>query len=51
MKNLKKLTKNELKMVSGGMKHTDARSCNVIDRRPGAEAEWIQEVRNWWCNL
>lgn len=46
MKNLKKLSKNELKMVSGGMKWTSDRSCNVIDRRPGAEAEWIQGVKS-----
>jgi hypothetical protein len=42
---IKKLSRETLKNVGGGMKHTDCWSYNVIDRRPGAEAEWIQKAK------
>lgn len=51
MKNFKKLSKDQLKKVNGGLKWTSDRACNVIDRRAGAEAEWIQEIKNWWCGI
>lgn len=49
--NLKKLSKDQLKQVNGGMRWTDDRCGNLIDRRPGAKPEWMQELSNWWCNL
>lgn len=51
MKNLKKLSKNEMKQVNGGMKWTGDRGCNVIDLRAGAAPVWVQEISNWWCKL
>ncbi|WP_408612344.1 bacteriocin-like protein [Chryseobacterium fluminis] len=50
MKNLRKLSRGEMKNLNGGMKWTDDRCGNVIDRRRGAKPEWIQEIRNWWCS-
>lgn len=49
MKNLKKLSKNEMKEVNGGMIHNDANCGNVIDLRAGAPPRWKQELSNWWC--
>lgn len=49
MKNLKKLSKNEMKAVKAGMNWTDDRCGNVIDLRAGAKPKWQQQLSNWWC--
>lgn len=51
MKNFKKLSKDQLKDVNGGMKWDGTRGCNVIDLRAGADPVWMQELSNWWCKL
>lgn len=51
MKKFKKLSKEQLKVVNGGVKWTDDRGCNVTDLRAGAKPVWIQELENWWCKL
>lgn len=39
------LTEQEKREIEGGMKWTNDRSCNVEDRRPGADPVWMQKVK------
>lgn len=50
MKKLKKLSKENMKSINGGMKWTNDRCGNVIDLRDGAPPRWQQELSNWWCS-
>ncbi|PIF44323.1 hypothetical protein CLU96_1266 [Chryseobacterium sp. 52] len=50
MKNLKKISKEDLKSVRGGMNWTDDRCGNVIDLRSGARPVIVQQISNWWCS-
>lgn len=55
MKNLKRLSKSELKEINGGMKWTKpsegCKSYNVEDRRPGASPVWYQKLSTFAYNF
>lgn len=40
-----------MKEINGGMKWTKDRSCNVEDRRPGAEPVWMQKTKCYLSKL
>ena len=50
MKNLKKLSKVDMKKINGGLRWTDDRCGGVIDLRAGARPRILQEISNWWCS-
>ncbi|GEN72067.1 hypothetical protein [Chryseobacterium lathyri] len=46
-----KLSKDVMKNIGGGMRHTPCHSYNVEDRRPGASALWIQKLETFAHNF
>lgn len=53
MKRLKKISKENMKSINGGMKWTKdgCRDGNVEDRRPGASPVWWQKIENFAYNF